>query len=712
MADTKEGARRTERPLPNVALQHRLNHIGYGNLGRVAYSPVNDDDQPLGRLQTSRSVDSGQHCRLISGFTEILPPTRSALQDELSGKKPSDAARSQKNWLLENHPEAVGGGGTDGPALENELKAIKAAAAGDAAAAASALLAVGEIIDRTDVHSGTVGQPAIAMAAGEGCHVLRIVPLDQEDAAWPTNGLSVQLARVLPSAMGDWGEDGAPITLIKFAVDGRRYDPVRWLLVQRATGITLFEPEMKIMPFQRETSEYEQSRPYSQMPRYVAVNPLFTIDARNTGGHAHMDTCFNPAVDGRFPQLAIIDEVGQWTVWDITGSRSAVRKVLQPIVTARGSIHISPVPSLQTKLASASAAHKLLYVLPKGERRVKREDGHGDAEHQKWLLYSRSPVRCNHLLACNDTDVRLYDAGQGTQLTGIRVVNASRGDSIVDMQNCRLSPSQVCVLTTSSLYWIDTNLARDGQARISVICSLPHHGIAGNGGLVMGVTLLASSTRPHSCAVFVVSAQDKPVDLFILTKPTSEEVGHAVHQVVCADLPSPMRSIFAAALPVGRHNRTEGEAAISAASVSDSEGQQVFQLLGLKSDLSLGSTLLLTSDQPLQTWDAPSSTREAKRSDKLRKKFLRLVGNAFVVPESYGHRLETTPSARRRPDPVNIPANRREVMDLQAACERLDELAASAIAPAKVSRQLLAGVIHRRGMEELGDSEYMRVRTL
>lgn len=716
MADTEKSAPRTKRPLPNVAIQHRLNHIGYGNLGRVSYSPVDNDHQPAGRLQTSRSVDSNQHSRLISHFTELLLPTRSALPEDLTGKKPSDAARLQKNWLLENHPEAIGGGGIDGLALTDELKTLKVAEVEDATAATSSLLAVGEIIDRTDVHAGTVGQPAIAMAAGEGGHVLRIVPLDQENAARLSKELSVQMVKVSPGARGDWGEDGVPITLIKFAIDGRPYDPIRWLLAQRPTGTTLFEPEIKVVPFQRATSEYEQSHLYSQMPRYIAANPLFTIDAKKTGGRAHVDACFNPAVDGRFPQLAIIDDVGQWTVWDITGSRSAVPKLLEPIVTARGSIDISPVPSLQIKLGKDSAAHKLLYVLPKGERRVKREGEQEDADPQHWGWYSRSPVRCNHLLACSDTDVRLYDASQGTQLAGIRVVNAIRGEGIVDMQSCPFSPSQACVLTTSALYWIDTEVARDGQGRISVICSFPHHRWAEAGGLTMSVSPLPSSAGPQSCAVFVVSAQGKAADLFILTQPTLEEMAHAVHQVVRADLPSPIRSIFTAARPVGRNGRTNRKAIESGASVADPDSQRLFQLFGLKSDLSLGTTLLLTSDQPLQAWEAPSPIHEARQSDKLRKKFLRLVGNAFVVPDNSEDRLETahsdTESTRQRQYPDRKPTKRREIIDLQAACERLDELAVDAIAPAKMSRQLLAGVIHRRGMEELGDSDYMRVRTL
>ncbi|KAH8906605.1 hypothetical protein BR93DRAFT_625543 [Coniochaeta sp. PMI_546] len=495
MADTKMSAPPDGRPLPNVAVEHRLNHIDCGQLGRVAYIPVDNDDQQIGRLQTSRSLDSNHHFRVLSRFAEILPPTRTAMPEAVSRQKPSDAARSQKNWLLENHPEAVAGGDIDAQKLADELRTLKTAASEDVAAATSSILAVGEITDRTDVHSGTVGQPAIAMAAGEGGHVLRIIPLEQEDAAWPEKDLSVRLTKVSSSARGDWDQDGVPITAIKFAVDGRRYDPIRWVLLQRPTGTTLFEPDIKVMPFQGSVSEYEQSHLYSQMPRYISVNSLLTIEARKTGGNAHVDMCFNPAVDGRSPQLAIIDNVGRWSIWDITGSRSATPKMLQPMLTARGSILAGPGPSSQLKLGNLPATHKFLYVLPTGDHRIKQEDEQQDLEYQHWGLYSRSPVRSHHLLVCNDTDVRLYDAIQGIQLAGIRVVNTNRAESIVDMQGCWTFPSQAFVLTTSSVYWIDTKVARDGHVHISVILSLPHHKIVDAGALILSVSPLAGSRR-------------------------------------------------------------------------------------------------------------------------------------------------------------------------------------------------------------------------
>lgn len=714
MADTTMSAPATGRPLPNVAVEHRLNHIDFGHLGRVAYSPVDDDEQPIGRLQTSRSVDSHGHFKLLSPLTEVLPPTRTALPEAVPGEKPSDTARAQKKWLLENHPEAVAGGEVDAHTLADELRTLKSAAAQESVEASSSLLAVGEITDRT---SGTVGRPAIAMAAGEGGHILRVIPLNQEDAAWPDKNLSVRMNKVSPSAVGIWDADGVPITTIKFAVDGRRFDPIRWFLVQRPTGTSLLEPDINVMPYQGGISEYERSHLFSQLPRNISVNPIFTIEARKTGGAAHVDVCFNPVADGRSPQLAIIDAVGRWSVWDITGSRSVTPKILQPMLTARGSIDAGPAPGLQTILENDPATHKLLYVLPSGKHRVKQENDQDSSDHQHWGLYSRSPVRSNHLLVCSDTDVRLYDAAQGVQLAGIRVVNANRAETIVDMQGCPICPSQALVLTTSSLYWLDTMITGDGHFRISVISSFPHYKKADAGALTLSVSPLARSASPEYCAALVVSAQDKPTDMFVFTKPSAEEVAHSVHRLISADLPSSTRSVFISPLLAGRNKRAKGEAVNHDAAVPEPRNCRVFQLFGLQSDLSLGTALFAMSDMPLHDLDAPHSSHGAKKSDRLRKKYLRHVENTFVVPDGYEERAalsqSDTESQHYGTDPDRKPAKKKQdVINLETAYERLEELVAGEISPAKMPRQLLAGVIHRRGMEELGDNDHMRVRTL
>jgi hypothetical protein len=93
------------------------------------------------------------------------------------------------------------------------------------------------------------------------------------------------------------------------------------------------------------------------------------------------------------------------------------------------------------------------------------------------------------------------------------------------------------------------------------------------------------------------------------------------------------------------------------------------------------------------------------------------VENTFVVPDSYEERSvisrSDTETERQGSDLDQKPAKKKpNVINLEAACERIEQLVISEITPAKLARQLLAGIIHRRGMEELGDNEYMRVRTL
>lgn len=713
MANSQMSAAPKERPLANVATQHRLNHVSFGHLGRIAYSPVNDGGGQVGVLQTSRTPESKLHFKLLARFAEVCPPTRSAVPEVWLDKKPSDAARLQKSLLLATYPEAAAGGDVHAQLLREELLRLKTAAAEDVANTTSSLLTVGEVTDGTEPKHGIIGRPAIAMAAGAGGHVLHIVSLDQEDVVWQDEDLVMHIPKVSASARGEWVEDGVPITTIRFAVDGRRNDTIRWLMVQKPTGTTLFEPALNIMPNQGNISEYEQSHLHSHLPRYISANPLLTIKAEKTGGSAHLHVGFNPVVNGRSPQLAIIDKAGQWSVWDITGSRSARLKVLQPIITVRGTVHPSPVPSLHSKIGIDLATYKLLWVVPKAHGRIKREDEQETFEDRHWGLYSRSPIRSKHLIVCSDTDVRLYDAIKGTQLAGIRVVNIDRAESIVAMQSCPISASQAFVLTTKSLYWLDTKATRDGHVKIGVIFSFPHHKSASHGGLILTVSPLTGSARRRSRAAFIMSGQDKATDMFILTDPSAAEAAHIVHQVICPDLPSSIRSVFISPVPTGRIEGVRGKALSNGASVSNLEHLRLFQLFGVNSNLSLGSALFATSDTSLQDFEAPRTLNGTIQSDTRRKRFLHHIEKAFVVPETYEERLPALRPSTETPRPRrNLAQKKPTVIDLNTARERLAELVSSEIEPAKMSRQLLAGVIHRRGMEELGDGEYMRARTL
>jgi RNA polymerase I-specific transcription initiation factor RRN6 len=657
-------------------------------------------------------MDLQENFQLLSRHREVLPPTRSAFPEVFLRRKPSEVAGCQKNWLLENHPEAVAGGGLDTRSLGVELKALKGIVARDVGSTTSSLLAVGEITDRTNLRSGTVGQPVIAMAAGEGGHILRIVRLSLDDAVWTEVDLSVRRSKVSTSARADWAEDGVPITLIKFATDGTRSHPTRWLLVQKMTGSTVLEPEVNVMPLQGGISDYKQSHLYYQMQRYISTNRLFTISAQKTGGGAQVDACFNPAADGRFPQLAIIDELGHWTVWDIPISRSAPTEAPRPILTARGVIGPSALPSLRTNLGRDLGTHRLVWVLPKGGRRAEQKDEYEGVEHAHWVPYSRSPVRCSHVLVCSDTDVWLYDVTHGAQLAGIRVVKVNRAESVVDMQSSPVSPSQAFVLTTSSLYWLESKIARDGQAQISVISSYPHYRRAQAEELILSVSPLAGLASPQSCAVFILSGKDKAADLLICTEPAPDGAAHTTQQVVRADIPPSTRAVFIASLPLRRY----GEAGPSDAPALDNNDRRVFQMYALKSDLSLLSAMFVTSAKPLHDVVSLHTFNEADRSDTLRKQFLRLMGDAFVVPECFEDRLQTSLSVtERHGDEIGSKvksSKKRDVIDLKAASGRLEELVIKEITPVKKSRQLLAGVIHHRGVEELGDNENMRIRTL
>lgn len=703
--------------LPNVALEHRLNHLHYGTLGRISYNPADNDTQQVGRLQTNRAIVPKSYYNLLLEFTEVCPPSRTILPGVDS--EPTKAVRGQTNWLLKTHPEAIVVGSDVASILPEEIAELKAATADGGGL--SAPLAVGEITDHTDAMQ-IIARPALAMAAGEGGHILHIVTLDQEAEGWSDKGLSVQAIKVSRTQRGEWVEDGAPITNIKFAIDGKRYDPIRWIMVQKATGTTVFEPEIMLLPYQGNRSPREHIRALSTAPSHISAKRLFTIKTSVTGGRPHMDVSFNPVSDGRSPQLAVIDTSGEWSVFDITGSRSAKPKTLQPMLTARGSIEFGSIPS---SLGSGpnNGIRKILWLaLEDGSERAglgfDTDDSSVDDSYH-WGLYSRSPIRAKHVLVGSDIDVRLYDGSNGTQLTGIRLVR--RAESVLDILSCPFSPSQVFVLTTDALFWLDVKLTEAGEARITVVLSCAHYKNrnADDKQLCFNVAPVPGPGPSKNCAVFVRSPQEKETNMFIFTNPTDDEAAHVAHQYIALDLPFDVRSTLISALPLFHFSKGAFAKRLAGDGQQPfpSDRARVFQLFGLGADLSLGSSMFTVSDASLKDLPSPKPLEEKKSSDDiLRKKFLKHFGNSFVVPDGYTERSSTRDRSRERtlslpqPEPDQEPANIRTV-SLETAYARLKVLTANVEAPDQMDEGLVA-LLDRCVAEEVGDGDHLRLRTL
>jgi RNA polymerase I-specific transcription initiation factor RRN6 len=714
MAEKAKAGRSTDRPLPNVALEHRLNHLQYGTLGRLSYIPVKDESQHIGRLQINRELDSKSYFNLLSDFEDVSPATRTVLSGAELGE-PAKVVRGQKNWLLKTHPEAIVVGSEVASFLPDEVANIKAAiTAEDGDWTAS--LALGEITDHTGSHQ-VIARPAMARAAGEGGHILRIVTLEQELEGWPEKGLSIQAIKLSKTQQGEWAEDGAAITNIRFAVDSRRYDPIRWVMVQKETGTTVFEPEVVLLPYASNVSEGQHIQALAKGPSHVSPNRLFMINANATGGSPQLDVSFNPVADGRSPQLAIIDKSGNWSVWDITGSRSVRPKNLQPILTARGNITTASVPG-PLGTSPSIVTHRVMWLAVDDTRASGLHYGMDAAyEGYHWGMYPRAPLRSKHVLVCSDTDVRLYDGAHGEQLAGIRLVN--RVERILDIQRCPFSSSQVLVLTTAALFWLQVQYNSTGEPRITVILSCAHYKKrnAYDKTLLFDTAPLPAAGSLKQCVVLITSPQDNDTDMFTLTKPTDNETAHVTYQSISLNLPPDIRTTLVSALPLLRIKQGGSKDIQSGDQPYTATSTRVIQLFGLGADLSLKSSLFTVSDASFRDLGRPEPLEGRKASGgNMRQKYLKHFGNSFVVSDG----LEDDGSAHvRRSQPARShpklasgsTSAAKKSVNMEMAYVRLLNLASTDDGQTKMGEGL-APFLHRRVAAEVGDDDHLRVCSL
>ncbi|KAJ9132640.1 hypothetical protein NKR23_g11134 [Pleurostoma richardsiae] len=215
-------------------------------------------------------------------------------------------------------------------------------------------------IPSEDVENG-LGKLSVTRVTGQTPLFRQLSPFEQwlpstrAEAPVPTLEKTSQ-STVKSGDQGFWCSDGAPILQIKFASRHRKYNQIRWLIVQKATSTTVFEPELRGEP----VNDVE-SRCYLDLgrPNHIAANPIVTITQGATGGDPHCDFSFSPGFDADPPQLAIIDRSGRWTVLHVMRDRFGGSKSARPTIKYTGSL----VPAPMKGIGASPPTHRGWYTI-------------------------------------------------------------------------------------------------------------------------------------------------------------------------------------------------------------------------------------------------------------------------------------------------------------------------------------------------------------
>ncbi|PHH90710.1 hypothetical protein CDD83_2864 [Cordyceps sp. RAO-2017] len=606
-----------------------------GHFGLSDHLPAKDSDQNLGLLHTTKRVGNPPRFEIVGSTAELYPPSKSAAPQASSTLWKE--RRLQRRWLLGAHPEAFMGDPFVQECLKEDMERfVKAGQSIDS----RRLLTVCQMADLR-VASDIGGMPLLAAATGESGEQLRLSRVDESRWLWEDGAKTVLHLSVVDAGYQEeealWMTDFVPITQVKAATYLAPSSSFRWLLVQKPTSTTILQPEYHPVPVPGHGAAGDSTQ---QPLSFVNPNPVLTLDNHRTGGNAHSDVSFNPPGPGRPARLAIMDECGYWTLWDILGTWNADKKTLRLSPYRCGHMCGGILDSIPPQPAYPADRHGMLHVgEPEADAPSNRQAVNGWQEMAKpsrYLLMWRTD-RCEVLDLESNTSFGVPE---------LALYGATKTDRILDIQRSRVNEDHVFVLTSQRLLWVDVfgrGSSPEGKHKPKILLCCPHIS-AHNEDMKMCVGR-ASADDADPSLVFNYSSKTEQLSVhwFGFSRATGlpELHSHITELPGVREMPRPTAIRQLRFQPA----ELEGSSDESAAGLGSSylrSGVRFYQVSILGEDLSVRYCICTASADPTLDIVLPStrigwSTSEQRRRwRRKRKRFLQHVGDAFVLPDSAG----------------------------------------------------------------------------
>ncbi|PNY27960.1 Uncharacterized protein TCAP_02105 [Tolypocladium capitatum] len=674
-----------------MAERHRFADLNHGHAGVLTYIPSDNPEDGPGSLHTSRLTTSSLQFSIVGSSAQLYPPSKSSTP--IASPRLWRERQLQQRWLLNSHPEAFMGNPSLRGFLKDDMEHFKRT---EETTHRGQLLAIGHMADMRH-HSTVKSMPLLAVATGESGQLLRLARIDESRWQWGGNKDAVLNLSVMDSVHQEeetmWASDCLPISRIKFATYFSQHNSIRWLLVQKSTSTAILQPEYHPSPVPK-SSPGTKSR--HQRSSYINPNPLLTLYSHQTGGNAHSDMSVNPAVLGRPPQLAVVDECGYWSVWNILGTWQVDKKTLHLTQVKCGHISEGILDAIPTSPDFPAERHGLLRV---GRSEVD-ETYRVPSGRTANLETITSPSQ--YVLMWSAERFEVADLESDTLLPKLELLLpvAARPDRILDVQRSPLDEDHVFVLTTRQVIWVDLHCRErlsEVPSRPAILLSCSHFGI-GHEDIRMSVTR-ASDDDTDTALVFTYSAKTEQLCVYWLTLSPAGKLPqwrrHVTQLPGCGETPIRTKIQLLRVLPAALERSPECPH-IGPGSCYLQRGSKFYQVTILGEDLSVRYCICTTSSDPTLEVVLPttrigwSKSEQRRRWKKKRKHFLRHVGGTFVIPDGMsdadmesllrrndindGEEPRQVPEARSssEPRPVLLKMNRisqtiREQLDLAAA---------------------------------------------
>nr|XP_036584139.1 duf1000 domain containing protein [Colletotrichum truncatum]KAF6793528.1 duf1000 domain containing protein [Colletotrichum truncatum] len=512
------------------------------------------------------------------------------------------------------------------------------------------LMAISQMADVSN-HTQVAPVPVLATVTGESGELLRLSKMDKSKWQWGEHeNPTLRLLNIDQQDREEtvlWSSDGAPILQIKPALSLVRFEPIRWLLVQKRTSTTILQPEYHRIP----VSEHQHGIVKAiERPSRVNPKPITTITSEQTGGIAHSDVSFSHGSQRKPPQLAIIDECGYYSVWDIKGRDMLGSTSKRAKLRHCGHIQLGVTEQLPDEDSPAFRAesHGILWLSSPGPG-VDLWDAPAiddlAMENDLAALTSRS----KKLLLWNRTKFEVVDVKDPTFRKSLPILKSEQ-DYILGVQPNPTNRSQVVILTTSAIFWIETSSQAKATANtggLDVLQSFAHLRDADADSLKLTVHHSGHGPGNESCIAYLYSDNAPEVDVFWLSSMEKTGLPQFRHYMMRIDgLPveSDQKRVKIHTLcptPVFFNSQSSEPSRGPGAEYLDNQvGFQQLFILGR--DLSLSQTLMAVSSSRDLEIVPPDNSREWSRDArrrahrKRRKQFLRHFQDTFVVPDGLG----------------------------------------------------------------------------
>ncbi|KAF5672431.1 rna polymerase i-specific transcription-initiation factor rrn6 [Fusarium heterosporum] len=579
-------------------------------------APSNIDSCPL-----------APHFKVVGSSAELYPPSKSP-----SPEIPSNLwqeRRVQKRWLLQAHPDAfMGNSALAGLLHENMDRFSKI----EGEASDRPLLSIGQMTNVSN-HSKIAGSPMLAAATGESGELLRLARIDQSKWMWGNDKHTTLQPSVIdpfdPDEEAIWASDGLPISHIKFATSPSRYDAVRWLIVQKQTSTTILHPEYHKVPVAQSSTSSLDFQP--RLSR-IDPNPILTIPHQMTGGNAQLDVAFNPDSKGQQPQIAIIDECGYWSIWDVLGNKPNTRTSLFKC----GHISDGLLNDLPIATDHPAEKHGICFV---GTAKV---DVFWENDAQSADELGGLAKRSSHLLIWNREKYEVVDLVSHIALPQLSLLARpkSKPDAILDIRVSPANQNHIFVLTMRNLYWIDLFAAskqEDAQPKPLILISCPR--LLDREALRL-TTCLTSEGGQESVMVFVFSPSHRQLQTYWFARNKDSGLPYWHRDVFTLPYHSSSAKGGIQSLEIHPVQLKKDEKATPGLATGYlSAGVQFYQGSILSEDLGVQYCICVSvKDRNMQiTLPTGRVDRikldQAQRWKKKRKQFIRHMGTAFVLPE-------------------------------------------------------------------------------